>query len=205
MTAHRVGIMGGTFDPVHDGHLIAARQVADALGLEQILFSPVSLPWHKAADGLSSAADRIAMLNLAVEGIPDFSVITVDVDRGGDTYTIDTLRDLAESRATKAPGLEFEWYFIGGADAIAGLAGWKEPEQLLQRAHFVAVTRPGFDFVRPRVVGAERILALEIDAADISSTRVREVAAEGASLRGLVPESVAEYILDRGLYSSVRP
>lgn len=203
MTAHRVGIMGGTFDPVHDGHLIAARQVADALDLEQVLFSPVSLPWHKAVDGLTYAADRIAMLNLAVEGIPDFSVVTVDVDRGGDTYTIDTLSDLAESRATEAPGLEFEWYFIGGADAIAGLAGWKEPEQLLQRAHFVAVTRPGFDFVRPHVVGAERILTMEIQAADISSTRVRELAARGESLTGLVPASVAEYIHDRGLYSSL--
>lgn len=205
MTAHRVGIMGGTFDPVHDGHLIAARQVADALDLEQILFSPVSLPWHKTAEGLSSAEDRIAMLNLALEGIPDFSVVTVDVDRGGDTYTIDTLSDLAEEAAVESPGVEFEWFFIGGADAIAGLAGWKEPERLLQRAHFIAVTRPGFDFIRPEIVGAERIHALAIDAADISSTRVREAAAEGASLRGLVPASVEEYIHDHGLYSSPRP
>lgn len=205
MTAHRVGIMGGTFDPVHAGHLIAARQVAAALDLEQVLFSPVSLAWHKAAERVAPAEDRIAMLTLAVEEIPDFSVVTVDIDRGGDTYTIDTLTDLADGFAEKCPGREFEWFFIAGADAVSGLASWKAPETLLQRAHFVAVTRPGFDFVRPDIAGAERILALEIDAADISSTRVRELAADGASLEGLVPEPVAHYIHDRGLYVSARP
>ncbi|MGI9137100.1 MAG: nicotinate-nucleotide adenylyltransferase [Candidatus Nanopelagicales bacterium] len=204
MTAHRVGIMGGTFDPVHDGHLIAARQVADALDLELVLFSPVASPWHKDARELAPAADRIAMLDLALEDFPDFSLVTVDVDRGGDTYTLDTLNDLAEGCAVEYPGHDFDWFFIAGADAISGLARWKAPEELLQRAHFVAVTRPGFDFIRPVVAGAERILALEIDAVDVSSTRVRELAAEGASLEGLVPEPVEEYIYDHGLYSSLQ-
>ena len=202
MTAHRVGIMGGTFDPVHEGHLIAARQVADTLNLELVLFSPVSSPWHKDARELAPAADRIAMLNLALEDVPDFSLVTVDVDRGGDTYTIDTLRDLAEGCAVEYPGHDFAWFFIAGADALSGLARWKEPEELLQQAQFVAVTRPGFEFIRPDLVGADRILVLEIDAADISSTRVRELAAAGASLQGLVPELVEEYIYDQGLYSS---
>lgn len=202
MTVHRVGIMGGTFDPVHNGHLIAARLVAQARELEMVLLSPVARPWHKSADQLASAVDRIAMLELAVQDDPILRVTTVDIDRGGDTYTIDTLADLAAGCLHEFPGHEFEWFFIAGADAVAGLASWKSPEEILRRARIIAITRPGFEFVLPDVSGAEGIEILPIEAVDISSTLIREITARGESLEGLVPELVEEYIYERGLYSS---
>lgn len=204
MTAHRVGIMGGTFDPVHMGHLIAARAMITALDLEMLLLSPVSRPWHKSTDDLASEADRLTMLNLAIADEPDIRVTTVDLDRGGDTYSIDTVRDLARLEAVRFPNSEVEWYFIAGADAVAGLAGWKSPEELLQSVQVVSMTRPGYSFVRPAVTGAESITEIEIDAADISSTDVRARASKGESLDGLVPPAVADYIRAHGLYSSAR-
>lgn len=202
MTAHRVGIMGGTFDPVHRGHLIAAHRVSDALSLETVLLSPVARPWHKPASDLAPAADRIAMLELAIEDAPDLRITTVDIDRGGDTFTIDTLADLEAQFARDYPGEGLELFFIAGADAIAGLASWKSPDELLQRARFVAVSRPGYAFVLPELAGAEAITVLEIEAADTSSTLVRERAALGQPLGDLVPARVAEYIVEHGLYSS---
>jgi nicotinate-nucleotide adenylyltransferase len=204
MTAHRVGIMGGTFDPVHLGHLIAARAVVEALDLEFLLLSPVSQPWHKSADHLAPAADRLAMLYLAIEDDPALRVTTVDLDRGGDTYSIDTVRDLTSPGALGLPVEDLELFFIAGADAIAGLARWKSPEELLRSVHVVAMRRPGFAFECPGVVGAETIVEIDIDALDISSTTVRARAANGESLDDLVSPAVGAYIREHGLYGSSR-
>lgn len=204
MTAHRVGIMGGTFDPVHQGHLIAARAMVSALDLHLLLLSPVSQPWHKTTHNLASEADRLAMLHLAIAGDPVLRVTTVDLDRGGNTYSIDTVKDLARPGAIEFPNDEVEWFFIAGADAVAGLAGWKSPEELLHSVQVVSMTRPGFSFARPAIAGAESIIEIEIDAADVSSTDVRARAASGESLEGLVPTSVADYIRAHHLYSSAR-
>ncbi len=202
MTAHRVGIMGGTFDPVHLGHLIAAREVARIHDLDEVLFSPVYQPWHKQMRGLAPAADRVAMLELALADDPAFSVTTVDVDRGGDTYTIDTLNDLDALFAGKHLGEGVDWFFITGADAIAAFDSWKSTDELLSRARFIGVSRPGHDLRLPEVQGAERIELLDVDSADISSTEVRELASRGDSLAGLVPSAVEQYIVEHGLYRS---
>jgi nicotinate-nucleotide adenylyltransferase len=202
MTAHRVGIMGGTFDPVHLGHLIAASEVARLYDLESVLFSPVSRPWHKQMRGLAPAADRVAMLELALADEPMFSVTTVDIDRGGDTYTIDTLDDLDAQFNASHPGEGVEWYFITGADAIAAFDSWKSTDELLRRAHFIGVSRPGHELRLPDVGGAERIELVDVDAADISSTHVRELASREESLDGQVHPAVATYINEHGLYRS---
>ena len=200
MTAHRVGIMGGTFDPIHLGHLIAAREVARIYELESVLFSPVAQPWHKQPRGLAPAADRIAMLELALADDPMFTVTTVDIDRGGDTYTIDTLNDLDAQFAVNHPGDTVEWYFVTGADAIAAFDSWRATDELLRRAHFIGVSRPGHELHLPLVQGADRITLLDVNSADISSTKVRELASKGDSIVGLVPPSVSQYIDEHELY-----
>ena len=204
MTAHRVGIMGGTFDPVHYGHLIVANEVAQLLDLESVIFSPAARPWHKAADHLAPPEDRLEMLSLALEAAPDFVASTVDLDRGGDTYTIDTLDDLDAQFEAMYPGESVDWFFITGADALADLASWKSPDQLLQRATFVGVTRPGHELSVPLVDELGRVILLEIDETDISSTDIRKRVSRGDSIDGLVPEVVADYIHEHDLYREPR-
>jgi len=204
MTAHRVGIMGGTFDPVHDGHLSAASAAADLLELESVLFSPAAQPWHKRADHIAPASDRLAMLELALDQCPDFAVTTVDLDRGGDTYTIDTLNDLDAQFAAAHPGESVRWFFITGADALADLQSWRSPELLLRRATFVGVTRPGHELQVPPVDELGRVILLEIDERDVSSTEIRRRVSRDESIDGLVPAVVAEYIHDNNLYRGPR-
>lgn len=203
MTSHRIGILGGTFDPVHEGHIAAAREVARELSLDSVLFVPAARPWHKSPASLATELDRLAMLALAVAPNPKFSVSTVDLDRGGDTYTIDTLGDLEAGFAAEYPGDSAEWFFITGADALASLGTWRSPEELLRRATFVAVTRPGHVMRLPDVEGADRALLIEIQGVDISSTQVRERVAAGQSIGALVPAPVVEYIREHGLYRQV--
>jgi nicotinate-nucleotide adenylyltransferase len=204
MTAHRVGIMGGTFDPVHYGHLIVANEVAQLLDLESVIFSPAARPWHKAADHLAPPEDRLEMLSLALEAAPDFVVSTVDLDRGGDTYTIDTLEDLDAQFEAMYPGESVDWFFITGADALASLHGWKAPTELLQRATFVGVSRTGHELELPAIAGADRIILVEIDEIDISSSGIRDRLALGETIDGLVPDVVADYIREHGLYQGPR-
>ena len=135
--AHRVGIMGGTFDPIHHGHLVAASEVASLFGLEEVIFVPTGEPWQKTERVVSPAEHRYLMTVIATASNPRFWVSRVDIDRAGPTYTIDTIRDIAELR----PGAEL--FFITGADALAQILSWKDAEQALQLAHFVGVTRPG--------------------------------------------------------------
>jgi nicotinate-nucleotide adenylyltransferase len=187
----RIGVLGGSFDPIHNGHLVAADEVAKQLQLTKVLFVPAGQQWQK--ESQTSAADRLEMVRLAVASNPVFAVSTVDVDRSGPTYTVDTLRDL------KALKPEAELVFIGGADAISGLDTWKSADELGNLAHFVAVTRPGYEFRLPKAATGN-IETLEIPALDISSTEVRKRIADGLSLEGLVPDAVYSYIQARNLY-----
>ena len=136
----RIGIMGGTFDPIHHGHLVAASEVADRFDLDEVVFVPTGQPWQKARRAVSPAEDRYLMTVIATASNPRFQVSRVDIDRDGPTYTVDTLRDLAPST-----GRRRELFFITGADALDKILSWKDADQIFDLAHFIGVTRPGFE------------------------------------------------------------
>lgn len=186
----RVGILGGTFDPIHLGHLAVASEVCAELGLDQVLLTPAhSQPFKLEAD-TASAEHRLAMCELAARDDERFAVSPVDIERGGVTYTVDTLADLREQRP------DAELFFITGADALERLDEWKEPDRLTEMATFVGVTRPGhtfFEMKRPHIL-------VEAPALAISSTDVRHRVRAGRPIRYLVPRSVADYIALHGLY-----
>jgi nicotinate-nucleotide adenylyltransferase len=191
----KTGLMGGTFDPIHHGHLVAAEEARYALGLERVLFIPAGQPWQKERGVVTPGAQRFEMTKLATDDNPSFEVSRVELDREGPTYTIDTLRAMRGLR----PGDDL--YFITGADAISQILTWKRPEDALELATFVAVTRPGHEMDDLRSLGAEdRIVVLEIPALAISSTDIRRRVAEGRPIRYLVPDAVARYIADQRLY-----
>ena len=187
----RLGVMGGTFDPIHFGHLVAAEAVAKSYELDSVIFVPTGNPWQKEA--ISSANHRLAMTQLAVSYFPDFMVSTVDIDRGGDTYTVDTLRDLKKLHP------EASFFFITGADSLAGINTWKDSELLWDLGHFVGVTRPGHDLQVPRSP-AGAVTLLEIPALAVSSSEIRAKVISGESLEGLVPLKVINYIEKHNLY-----
>lgn len=187
----RLGVLGGSFDPIHNGHLVAAYQVAQAYKLAKVIFVPAGNQWQKTA--ATSAVHRLKMAILATQDEPLFEVSDLDVNRPGATYTADTLADLHGLYPND------ELVFIGGADAISGLDSWKDSQKLLELAKFVAVTRPGYSFVQPKVSNGN-IELLEIPALDISSTQVRENLEAGSSLEGLVPQKVLQYIQAHHLY-----
>lgn len=186
----RVGVMGGTFDPIHLGHLVAANEVYHRLDLDDLVFVPTGQPWQKADRVVSDPEHRYRMTLLGTERSP-FTVSRVDIDRDGPTFTTDTLRDL---HAALDP---VDLYFITGADALAGLHTWREPEELQRLAHMVGVTRPGHELGGD--VPATATL-LDIPALEISSTLCRERVAAGRPLDYLVPAGVAEYIRKYALY-----
>jgi nicotinate-nucleotide adenylyltransferase len=193
----RVGIMGGTFDPIHHGHLVAASEVADRFGLDQVVFVPTGQPWQKSEFAVSPAEDRYLMTVIATASNPRFTVSRVDVDRAGPTYTVDTLRDL---RA--AYGGEAELFFITGADALDKILSWKDAEDLFSLAHFVGVTRPGFDLSAEHLPAAS-VSLVQVPAMAISSTNCRRRVEEGKPVWYLVPDGVVQYIAKRGLYRKV--
>lgn len=190
----RIGVMGGTFDPIHHGHLVAASEVAATFTLEQVIFVPTGEPWQKTDRDVSPAEDRYLMTVIATASDPRFSVSRVDIDRDGPTYTIDTLRDL---RAVHPDADEFA--FITGADALAQLLSWRDVDSLFALAHFVGVTRPGHTLADPGLPTGE-VSLVEIPALAISSTDVRQRVADRRPIDYLVPEGVARYIAKRGLY-----
>jgi nicotinate-nucleotide adenylyltransferase len=190
----RLGVLGGTFDPVHFGHLVAASEVCQALGLDEVIFVPTGQPWQKFGRELAPVEDRYAMTVLATASNPLFSVSRVDMDRPGRTYTVDTLRDL---RASRGPSAEF--FFIMGADALRGIGTWRNPEELLALAKFVGCTRAGHQMTA-EMMADERFLRVAIPALEISSTMCRERVAAGLPINYLVPEAVAQYIAKRRLY-----
>lgn len=190
----RVGVMGGTFDPVHHGHLVAASEVAHRFALDEVVFVPAGQPWQKAERHVSPAEDRYLMTVIATAADPRFRVSRVDVDRDGPTYTVDTLRDLHAEL-----GEDADLFFITGADALASIASWHRSEELLGLAHFVGVTRPGHPLVDPGMP-AGTVTLMEIPALAISSSDCRARASRGEPIRYLVPEGVVEYAAKRGLY-----
>jgi nicotinate-nucleotide adenylyltransferase len=188
----RLGVMGGTFDPIHVGHLVTAEEALYQFELDEVVFVPTGRPWMKEHDVVASAAHRYRMTEIGIAAEPRFRVSSMEVDRGGQTYTVDTLRALLEEDPER--GL----WFITGADAMLEIMAWKEPETLFGLAHFIAATRPGYD-VAPF---AERdgVTVMEIPALAISSTDIRERAGSGRPIRFLVPDAVERYIAEQGLY-----
>ncbi|HEX3925125.1 MAG TPA: nicotinate-nucleotide adenylyltransferase [Streptosporangiaceae bacterium] len=193
-TVPRIGVMGGTFDPIHHGHLVAASEVGHFYSLDEVIFVPTGQPWQKEGRRVSASEDRYLMTVIATASNPRFSVSRVDIDRPGRTYTIDTLRDL---RATRGPGAEF--FFITGADALAQMMTWQDADELFKLAHFVGCTRPGH---RLSGVGLpdDRVSLVEIPALAISSTNCRQRVEAGQPIWYLVPDGIVQYISKRSLY-----
>ncbi|WP_420826903.1 nicotinate-nucleotide adenylyltransferase [Nanchangia anserum] len=190
----RIGVMGGTFDPIHHGHLVAASEVQNVFGLDEVIFVPTATQPFKKGRRVSDPEHRYLMTVIATASNPRFSVSRVDIERGGVTYTVDTLRDLAEQR----PGAEF--FFITGADALAKIMEWKNTDELFRLAHFVGVTRPGHDLTIDIGAPRDNVSLLSVPALAISSTEVRERSTQGAPVWYLVPDGVVQYIGKYGLY-----
>jgi nicotinate-nucleotide adenylyltransferase len=197
-TPRRVGVMGGTFDPIHHGHLVAASEVQAWFGLDEVVFVPTGEPWQKAGRRISDREDRYLMTVIATASNPRFTVSRVDIDRPGLTYTKDTLRDLHKRLG------DVDLYFITGADALGQILTWRDHEELFELAHFVGCTRPGhqIDDSTVRDLPRERVTLVEIPALAISSTNCRERVAQGEPVWYLVPDGVVQYIAKHRLYQS---
>lgn len=191
--ARRIGIMGGTFDPIHHGHLVAASEVQHRFGLDEVIFVPTGRQPFKQDKQVSPAEHRYLMTVIATASNKMFSVSRVDIDRPGLTYTIDTLRDLHEIES------DAQFFFITGADALDHILEWKDSEELFSLAHFVGVTRPGHTLDK-KGLPADRVSLLEVPAMAISSTDCRRRVAAGIPVWYLVPEGVVQYIEKYGLY-----
>lgn len=190
----RIGVMGGTFDPIHNGHLVAASEVSALYDLSDVVFVPTGQPWQKTEREVSQAEDRYLMTVLATATNPRFSVSRIDIDRPGLTYTIDTLRELREANPSA------ELFFITGADALAQILDWHSYEEMFSMAHFVGVTRPGYPLALDDRFPKGSVSLLEIPALTISSSDCRERVGRGAPIWYLVPDSVVRYIDKRRLY-----
>jgi len=201
VTHLRIGVMGGSFDPVHNGHLVAASEVAHRFDLDRVLFSPTGMAWRKEAAHAASAEIRYLMTVVATAADPRFDVTRVDIDRPGPTYTVDTLRDLRDHFAQDHPDDTVEWFFITGADALADILAWRDPERILEQAHLIGVTRPGHVLADPGLPEGAATL-VEVPALAISSTDVRARVGRGEPIRYLVPTGVAHMIVKHGLYAA---
>ncbi len=190
--------MGGTFDPIHHGHLVAASEVARRFDLDEVVFVPTGQPWQKIDRQVSAAEDRYLMTVIATASNPRFTVSRVDIDRPGMTYTVDTLADLRAER-----GDDVDLYFITGADALAQILTWHNVEKLFDLAHFVGCTRPGVQLDTPVVaqLPQDRVTLMEVPALSISSTDCRGRVREQDPIWYLVPDGIVQYIAKRGLYT----
>jgi nicotinate-nucleotide adenylyltransferase len=186
----RIGILGGTFNPVHIGHLILAEEAREKLGLDKIIFIPTALPPHKDNLNIAPAADRLKMLKLATQGNKYFKVLDIEIKRNGRSYTIDTLREL------KSKYSRDELYFIIGSDLLKYLNEWKDLNEILKMVKFVVATRPGF----PLEQIPSYITTLAIRAVDVSGFEVRQCVAQNKSYGYLVTDKVFDYIKKRKLY-----
>jgi len=191
----KIAVMGGTFNPIHYGHLVAAEAVRAEFGIERVLFIPTGRPPHKALSVVAPDEQRYLMTVLATAANPYFDVSRMEIDRKGTTYTIDTLRELKKICRPDA-----QIYFITGADAVNEIFTWREADKLLDMANFVAVTRPGYD--KKRLEKNNSMYYLEIPALAISSTDIRDRVKAGKTIKYLLPESVEEYIIKFGLYKN---
>ena len=192
----RLGVMGGTFDPIHYGHLVTAEEALEQFELEGVLFVPTGRPWMKEHEGVSPPEDRYLMTVIATASNPLFSVSRIEVDRDGPTYTVETLRSLKAD-------LDADLFFVTGADAILEMIQWKQAAELFELAHFIAATRPGYDldvFQQEAPAHDARVTVMPIPALAISSTDIRARVAEGRPIQYLVPEGVEYYIEKVWLY-----
>jgi nicotinate-nucleotide adenylyltransferase len=194
-----VGILGGTFDPIHHGHLAIAEDAREELGLERVLLVPAAAPPHKPGRPVTAAAERLAMVELAIAGNPSFEASRIELDRGGASYTVETLEELC------AAGVTDPW-FVLSTEALAGFPSWREPDRILDLARLAVVPRAGSETLDAAWVAARfsarehRVRFLAGPLLAISGSVVRRRAAAGRSVRYLVPDAVAAYIADRGLY-----
>jgi nicotinate-nucleotide adenylyltransferase len=203
MRKRRLGVMGGTFDPIHNGHLVAASEVASLFDLDEVVFVPSGQPWQKKRT-VSAGEERYLMTVIATAANPRFSVSRVDIDRGGHTYTKDTLREL------QALNPDSELYFITGADALASILSWQDLEELFALAKFVGVSRPGYELGSEHLsdvldgLPEDALTLVEIPALSISSTDCRLRAEESRPLWYLMPDGVVQYVSKRELYCKPR-
>lgn len=193
MSARRVGIMGGTFDPIHHGHLVAASEVQSRFRLDEVIFVPTGQPWQKTGRRVTMPEDRYLMTVVATSSNPRFFVSRVDIDRSGQTYTVDTLRDIRQHYPTD------ELFFITGADAVEQILTWRDADDLFDLAHFIGVTRPGYSLDDGHLPDG-KVSRVEVTAMAISSTDCRDRVAEGEPIWYLVPDGVVRYIDKRRLY-----
>ena len=193
--------MGGTFDPIHHGHLVAASEVQAWFDLDEVVFVPTGQPWQKQARVVSSPEDRYLMTVIATASNPRFWVSRVDVDRDGPTYTIDTLRDLRKELP------DADLFFITGADALSDIFTWRDADELFDLAHFVGCTRPGFTMDHSTLTGMpeDKVTIIEIPALAISSTDCRKRRMRGEPVWYLVPDGVVQYITKYALYAPEKP
>jgi nicotinate-nucleotide adenylyltransferase len=196
----RIGVMGGTFDPIHHGHLVAASEVQAWFALDEVVFVPTGQPWQKHERRVSTAEDRYLMTVIATASNPRFWVSRVDIDRQGPTYTIDTLRDLRRQHP------DADLYFITGADALGAILTWRQAEELFGLAHFVGCTRPGYPMDGSTLSGipADKVTIVEIPALAISSSDCRARHMRGEPVWYLVPDGVVQYISKHDLYAPRR-
>ena len=193
----RIGVMGGTFDPIHNGHLVAASEVQSKFGLDLVIFVPTGEPWQKQGRVVSAAEDRYLMTVIATAANPRFEVSRVDIDREGATYAIDTLHDLR----AEFPGAEL--FFITGMDALAKIFTWRDVDHLFELAHFIGCTRPGYviDEAELAKFPRDRVSIVEIPALAISSSDCRDRKLHGEPVWYLVPDGVVQYISKHNLYT----
>lgn len=197
--------MGGTFDPIHHGHLVAASEVADLFDLHEVVFVPTGQPWQKRSRPVTPAEDRYLMTVIATASNPRFSVSRVDIDRGGATYTKDTLRDL------RAQNPDADLYFITGADALASILSWQNWEEMFAIARFIGVSRPGYELDGKHIsaamaeLPADALHLVEVPALAISSTDCRLRAEQSRPIWYLVPDGVVQYVAKRDLYRNQNP
>ncbi|MBA7611247.1 putative nicotinate-nucleotide adenylyltransferase [subsurface metagenome] len=196
-----IGVLGGTFDPVHNGHLVVAEEVKTRLNLAEIIFVPAGQPWLKADRPISPAEHRLQMLRLAIADKPYFKLSTIEIERTGPSYTVDTIAELRDKL-----GSDDELFFILGWDSLVELPQWREPSRLIKMCYLVAVPRPGYP--RPKLKALEviirglsqRVMLMKKPEIDISASAIRERVARGLSIRHLVPEPVNRYIKEHRLY-----
>jgi nicotinate-nucleotide adenylyltransferase len=210
VVAGRLGVLGGTFDPIHLGHLAIAEEVREVLGLERLLFVPAGDPWQKTGSNVTPATTRLVLVERAIAGNPAFAVSPVEVERAGPSFSVDTLEGLA--RAERSAGREPDLWFILSAEALAGLATWRAPERILTLARLAVVPRGGTApdlataaaaFARDFPGSSDRVRFIPGPRLELSGTAVRARVAAGRSIRYLVPQAVAQAITQYALYRSV--
>lgn len=197
----KIGVLGGTFDPIHNGHLGIADAACRELGITQVLFVPARDPWLKERRSIAPSQDRVEMVKLAILAYPSYNISYVDLKRDGPSYTVDTLSDLRREL-----GLTANLYFILGMDAMEGLPDWRESERIVKMCHLVVAKRPGVNMIdlkalEQRLPGVwEKVIVIDNKLYDINSTAIRHLVAVGHSINGLVPDAVARYIRENSLY-----